>query len=430
MLVSGIDWHGASDRIVTVSHDRNAFVWALDAASGEWVPTVVILHVDRAALDVEWSADGAKFAVASGNKNLMICTYDAANNWWVGNPCKREKKVTTAKSSVVAVAWHPCSQVVACASTDWKARVLFTYTEGVDAAPDGGPFGADHAYGDVIVEYEQTRAWVNDVAWSPAGDSLAWVAHDGLLHVVSFASSDGAVKVHIATWRRGVHRCRPHPARRPRAQTVKTASLPAARVMWLTETALVTAGHNLAPELFALGPTGAWAFVTNIDKKVATSAAAAPAASAAGGHRVSVSFGAAKAMFGGRAGAAADGGDGAAAAAGGAGAGAGASSSAASATRHTGCITCIQPHTSTSACPRPRQRVLCAATSILTRMHARRRAQARASSSSRRRASTAALSCGMCWRCRASTRRRWASSEGVRNGAQRRAPPFNVPPQP
>lgn len=124
MLVAGLDWHPVTNRIVTAAHDRNAFVWDYDAAKDAWKPTVVILAIDRAALDVKWSPDGTKFAVGSGNKQLQVCWYDEGNNWWAARTCKKEKQAATARSSVVAVAWHPNSQVIACASTDWTVRVL------------------------------------------------------------------------------------------------------------------------------------------------------------------------------------------------------------------------------------------------------------------------------------------------------------------
>jgi actin related protein 2/3 complex subunit 1A/1B len=58
LVVSGIDWHPVTNRIVTCSHDRNAFVWNFDSASNSWKPTVVILRINRAAMDVKWSPDG------------------------------------------------------------------------------------------------------------------------------------------------------------------------------------------------------------------------------------------------------------------------------------------------------------------------------------------------------------------------------------
>ena len=140
MLVSGIDWHPVTNKIVTCSHDRNAFVWTLDAraagGAGAWSATVVIAGLDRAALAVRWSPDGAKFALASSNKNVALCWFDAAGNWYINAVCKKDKAKTTAKSSVVSLAWHPNGQALAVASTDYRVRVLCAYLEATDK---GGP---------------------------------------------------------------------------------------------------------------------------------------------------------------------------------------------------------------------------------------------------------------------------------------------------
>lgn len=58
LLVSGVDWHPVTNKIVTCSHDRNAFVWQYDAATDSWQPTVAMLRINRAALDVKWAPDG------------------------------------------------------------------------------------------------------------------------------------------------------------------------------------------------------------------------------------------------------------------------------------------------------------------------------------------------------------------------------------
>ncbi|KAJ0113242.1 hypothetical protein Patl1_02649 [Pistacia atlantica] len=55
-IVSGIDWSARANRIVTVSHDRNSYVWNQEGS--EWVPTLVILRLNRAALCVQWSPKG------------------------------------------------------------------------------------------------------------------------------------------------------------------------------------------------------------------------------------------------------------------------------------------------------------------------------------------------------------------------------------
>jgi len=276
LLVSALDWHPVTNRIVTAGHDRNAFVWTYNGGKDAGEPTGSIPAIDRAALDVKWSPAGTKFAVASGNKNAVVCWYDPANNWWIGNPCKREKMKSTAHSSVTAVAWHPGGQVLAAASTDYRARVLFAYVEGVDAAPDGAQFGAGYEFGDVIAEFEQTRAWVNDIAWSPSGLRLGFLGHDGLIHIVSF---DAAGKAPPAT------------------VSIKTSGLPAMKLLWLHDAAIVTAGHSMNPEVYTEAAADRWALAGACDEKPAAGGGGGGGAGGAAGPRASSSFGSAKAIF-------------------------------------------------------------------------------------------------------------------------------------
>ena len=81
MLVSGLSWHPSANQLVSVGHDRNAFVWLLDEAAGTWVkpPQVVLLKSSKSALDVKWSPSGEMFAVATSSKQAMICRYDPAS---------------------------------------------------------------------------------------------------------------------------------------------------------------------------------------------------------------------------------------------------------------------------------------------------------------------------------------------------------------
>jgi actin related protein 2/3 complex, subunit 1A/1B len=69
-IITSIDWAPNSNRIVTASQDRNAYVWqqASDPLTGRmvWKPTLVLLRINRAATFVRWSPLEDKFAVASG----------------------------------------------------------------------------------------------------------------------------------------------------------------------------------------------------------------------------------------------------------------------------------------------------------------------------------------------------------------------------
>lgn len=87
MAVAAIDWSSANNKIVSCSHDRNAFVWTFQPATADepayWKPGLVILRFERAAIDVRWANDGMRFACTSGAKYVSICTYEAQNDWYV-----------------------------------------------------------------------------------------------------------------------------------------------------------------------------------------------------------------------------------------------------------------------------------------------------------------------------------------------------------
>jgi actin related protein 2/3 complex subunit 1A/1B len=196
-----------------------------------------------ACMDVKWSPDGRKFAVASGSKKAMICFYEPTNNWWVAKETRKHK------STVLALAWHPSGLVLATVATDYTARIFSARIEEVDgvqnAAMDSAtPFGVLPDAGELITEFEVTRAWLNDVSWGPSGRTLGFVGHDSLLHVVTFgAFISGSEPV------------------APTLQTIKCPTLPATRVLFLSDEALVTVGHSMNPEIYTRNAaTGAWSF--------------------------------------------------------------------------------------------------------------------------------------------------------------------------
>ncbi|XP_022556290.1 actin-related protein 2/3 complex subunit 1A isoform X2 [Brassica napus] len=142
-IVSGIDWSSKSNKIVTVSHDRNSYVWSLEG--GEWVPTLVILRLNRAALCVQWSPKENKFAVGSGAKTVCICYYEQENNWWVSKLIRKRHE-----SSVTSVAWHPNNILLATTSTDGKCRVFSTFIKGVDTKDPKAGSPAESKFGEVL----------------------------------------------------------------------------------------------------------------------------------------------------------------------------------------------------------------------------------------------------------------------------------------
>ena len=145
--ITSIDWAPQSNRIVTASQDRNAYVWSQspDPLTGRtvWKPTLVLLRINRAATCVRWSPHEDKFAVASGarcdrpswgglsadvlRRAIAVCSFDPENDWWVARQLKKP-----IRSTVLSIDWHPNNVLLAAGSADMKARVLSAYIKDVD----------------------------------------------------------------------------------------------------------------------------------------------------------------------------------------------------------------------------------------------------------------------------------------------------------
>lgn len=113
--MTSVDWAPKSNRIVTCSQDRNAYVWTLDGASHQWKPTLVLLRINRAATFVRWSPEEDKFAVASGSRCISVCYFEEDNDWWVGKHIKKP-----IRSTVLSLDWHPNNVLLAAGCADMK----------------------------------------------------------------------------------------------------------------------------------------------------------------------------------------------------------------------------------------------------------------------------------------------------------------------
>lgn len=248
LLVSGIDWSPVHNKIVSCSHDRNAFVWTFNEADNKWNPALVILRIERAALNVRWSLDGVRFAVASGAKCVPVCTYEGANDWWVSKMVKKKFR-----STVLCVEFHPQNgQLLATGSTDFKCRIFSTFSSDVDASPNAGPFESPVEFGEAYCELS-ALGWITALAWTPSGQTLCFAAHDSSVHFATFSSSaPGNVASH---------------------QVLRYRDLPLTSITCLSETALVGGGHDFNPLVFS-NTGNEWAFFDALEKKKVTAAAA------------------------------------------------------------------------------------------------------------------------------------------------------------
>jgi len=220
-VVTGIDWGKTTNRLVTCSQDRNAYVWSHE--NNVWKPTLVILRINRAATAVEWSPKEDKFAVASGAKCLCVCYFEKDNNWWVSKHFKQD-----VESTVTCLAWHPNNILIAAGGTDNAVRVVSGFVSGIDNRKDvagGTAFGSKLPFGTLLATWK-TNAWVKSVRWSPSGNRLAWVSHDSTTQILE---------------------C---PDQNHHLQSVTSPFLPFQDLEWVDENRFVAVGHDANPTLF------------------------------------------------------------------------------------------------------------------------------------------------------------------------------------
>ncbi|OAX39361.1 WD40 repeat-like protein [Rhizopogon vinicolor AM-OR11-026] len=244
-VITSIDWAPNSNRIVTASQDRNAYVWSLspDPLTGKlvWKPTLVLLRINRAATFVRWSPNEDKFAVASGARAIAICSFDPENNWWVARQLKKP-----IRSTVLSVDWHPNNVLLAAGSADMKARVFSAYIKDVDKRPSPTIWGEKLPFNTICGEYTSPAGgWVHAVGFSPSGDTLAFASHDSSISIV-------------------------YPGG-PFIYNIRISSLPYVTLSWTSEDALVAAGHDCQPVVFS-GSEQGWALVGTLDDSTASSA--------------------------------------------------------------------------------------------------------------------------------------------------------------
>ncbi|WVQ93056.1 hypothetical protein IAU59_000120 [Kwoniella sp. CBS 9459] len=236
-LVTAIAWAPNTNRLVTCSQDRNAYVWTHNGTA--WQPALCLLRINRAATCVKWSPNEDKFAVGSGARTIAICSFDEENNWWVSKHIKKPLR-----STVLSIDWHPNNVLLAAGAADAKAYVFSAYLKGVDSKPQPGVWGDKLPFGTIAGDFKSPNGgWVHDVAFSPSGDALAFVAHDSSLSVVYPAGPGEPLAAHVS---------------------VRLPSLPFVSLTFVSESSLIAAGHDCQPVLFS-GSSAGWAIAESLD---------------------------------------------------------------------------------------------------------------------------------------------------------------------
>jgi len=206
-----------------------------------WKPTLVLLRINRAATCVRWSPSETKFAAGSGARLIAICHFEEEDNWWVSKHLKKP-----IRSTITSVAWHPNGVLLAAGSTDGHARVFSSFIKGVDERPAASVWGERLPFNTVCGEFlNNTAGWIHDVAFSPSGNALAFVAHDSTVTVAYPSAPDQPPKAVIS---------------------IATQLLPFSSLIWSSETEIITAGYDC--EAYRLqGNEGGWNISGRLESK-------------------------------------------------------------------------------------------------------------------------------------------------------------------
>jgi len=134
------------------------------------------------------------------------------------------------KSTVTSIDWSPNNKFLVTGSTDFKARIVSAFVEGLDATEDPEDFGslfkAQHELGEILHEFGQSKGWVNAVAYAPDGMGVAFAGQSSTIHFASFKG--GQISV----------------------QDINQNGLPYLDIHFLSNTQLVAVGFDLIPAVY------------------------------------------------------------------------------------------------------------------------------------------------------------------------------------
>jgi actin related protein 2/3 complex subunit 1A/1B len=157
------------------------------------------------------------------------------------------------KSTIVTAAWSPNSRLLVTASTDMKCRIVSAFDKNLDArSPEYDEVFGDKQYvfGEVLAEFDNAKAWVNTVAWSPNGRRIAFFGHGSTAHFVDLDA--GVDKV----------------------QTLFIRDLPMLSAEFIDDNTIVAAGFDKNPAFF-VNNGSEWTFKSFAEKESDVKAASA-----------------------------------------------------------------------------------------------------------------------------------------------------------
>eukprot|EP01016_Furgasonia_blochmanni_P004402 TRINITY_DN1170_c0_g1_i1.p1 TRINITY_DN1170_c0_g1~~TRINITY_DN1170_c0_g1_i1.p1 ORF type:complete len:422 (-),score=63.91 TRINITY_DN1170_c0_g1_i1:559-1824(-) len=188
--ISSVDW-SIKNQLLTCSYDRNIFVWDFDAKGGLWNLEEVEMDHKRAVLCGQWDRFGDKFVVATGTNQVFVGFFEKRSSTWKTAPVIDSRKHSGFKSTVLCVAFHPSSRVVAAGSSDHTVKIMTCYIDEIDrnyAVSDSVVCFSDvKSFGEVLFNFDFDSS-VHSLMFSPKGNALALTSNNNFIGCVKTTS--------------------------------------------------------------------------------------------------------------------------------------------------------------------------------------------------------------------------------------------------
>ena len=158
LYVSCIDWNHKTNKILSCSFDKTAFVW--EFINNKWVPSNIVINskLKLGFLTCSWNENGDRLCLGTSGSQLYIGFFDPSTMWWQCIESKESKK-SLHKSSVTSAKISPNNTYCLSGSTDLRVIITNVTIENYNPIKD---------FGKEIINHK-VNAWVNSVCWTKDG---------------------------------------------------------------------------------------------------------------------------------------------------------------------------------------------------------------------------------------------------------------------
>jgi actin related protein 2/3 complex subunit 1A/1B len=175
LYVSCIDWNHKTNKILSCSFDKTAFVW--EFINNKWVPSNIVINskLKLGFLTCSWNENGDRLCLGTSGSQLHIGFFDPSAMWWKCIESKESKK-SLHKSSVTSAKISPNNTYCLSGSTDLRVIITNVTIENYNPIKD---------FGKEIINHK-VNAWVNSVCWTKDGKYALSANQNATVTVIEF----------------------------------------------------------------------------------------------------------------------------------------------------------------------------------------------------------------------------------------------------